>query len=155
MPSSTPGTTSNYFRTRLALLEGTAARVGDLHWQHVESLRAAQPTPLARDALATLLTRMVSDLDDTTRRRHLARFELFMAGTRRPQLRPFLTDLQAAAMKSAGVILASAAVNATPEQVEQLARLLNGLVFSDLTISPPVRDPAGLVDAVLSAVLSS
>lgn len=149
------GTTSNYFRTRLALLEATAARVVDLHWQHVESLRAALPTPLTRDGLATLLTRMVSELDDRTRRRHLARFELFMEGTRRPELRPFLTDLQVAAMKSAGLILGSAGVDATPEQVEQLARLLNGLVFSNLTISPPARDPARLVTAALSAVLGA
>ena len=30
------GTTSNYFRTRQALLEATAQRTVDLHWQRVE-----------------------------------------------------------------------------------------------------------------------
>src|SRR3954469_20873835 len=28
-----PGTTSNYFRTRLSLLEATARRMAELHWQ--------------------------------------------------------------------------------------------------------------------------
>src|SRR6516225_5861294 len=35
------GTTSNYFRTRQALLEATAARTVDLHWQRVKFLQAA------------------------------------------------------------------------------------------------------------------
>ena len=49
------GTTSNYFRTRQALLEATASRTVDLHWQRVEALqqRATQfrtrETTAARD----------------------------------------------------------------------------------------------------------
>ena len=31
------GTTSNYFRSRLALVEATAGRVAELHWQHKAS----------------------------------------------------------------------------------------------------------------------
>ncbi len=49
------GTTSNYFRTRQALLEATAARTVDLHWQRVEALQSAVG-PLTRDALMALIT---------------------------------------------------------------------------------------------------
>jgi DNA-binding transcriptional regulator YbjK len=148
------GTTSNYFRTRQALLEATAARTVDLHWQRVEALQSAIG-PLSRDALKALMIRML-DPDEQFRRWTLARFELFMEGTRRPELQPFLNELQAAAMKSAGLILESAGLAPSTEQVGELARLLNGLAFSSLTISPDrpgAEDPAGLVDRLLKAVL--
>ncbi|QEN16599.1 TetR/AcrR family transcriptional regulator [Mycolicibacterium sp. ELW1] len=150
------GTTSNYFRTRLALLEATAAHVVDMHWRHVEVLTSALPSPMDRAGVAALLTRMVADPDEAARRRHLARFELFIEATRRPELRPFLFELQHAAMKTAGLILASAAIDASPEQVDQLTRLLNGLTFSNLTIDQPDGyDPAGLIDRVLDVVFET
>ena len=150
------GTTSNYFRTRLALLEATAARTADLHWQYVETLRAVIGEPMTRDGLKMLLARMIFEPDEQFRRRTLARFELFMEGTRRPELQPFLRALQAAAMKSASLILDAAGFTPSPEQVGELSRLLNGLVFSNLTISrevPGAQDPVGTVDRLLHAVL--
>ena len=75
------GTTSNYFRTRQALLEATAARTVDLHWQRVEGLQSAIG-PLTRDGLRALMIRML-DPDEQFRRWTLARFELFMESTRR------------------------------------------------------------------------
>jgi DNA-binding transcriptional regulator YbjK len=150
------GTTSNYFRTRLALLEATAARTVDLHWQQVKTLQTLIGQPMTRDGLEMLLARMISDPDEQLRRRTLARFELFMEGTRRKELRPFLHDLQAAAMKSASLILEAAGFTPSPEQVGELSRLLNGLVFSNLTISleaPGAEDPLGTIDRLLHAVL--
>ena len=143
------GTTSNYFRTRQALLEATAARTVDLHWQRVKFLQAAIGS-LTRDGVKALLTRMISDPDEQARRYTLARFELFMEGTRRPRLRPFLAELQAAAVKSATLIFEAAGFTPTAQQMDELSRLLNGYVFSQLTI-PGEDDPAGLVDRLLSA----
>ena len=142
------GTTSNYFRTRQALLEATAARTAELHWQRVDALQRALG-PLTRDGVKTLMTQMLSP-DENMRRFTLARFELFMEGTRRAELQPFLTDLQAAAVKSAQVIFESAGLHPTAEQMEELSRLLNGWVFSNLTI-PGAQDPAGFVDRILRA----
>ena len=144
------GTTSNYFRTRQALLEATAARTVDLHWRRVEALQAAIGS-LTRDGIKALLTRMLSDPDEQARRYTLARFELFMEGTRRPELQPFLKDLQAAAVKSATLIFEAAGFSPEPRQMEELSRLLNGYVFSNLTISGATDDPAGLVDRLLRA----
>ncbi|OBK54025.1 TetR/AcrR family transcriptional regulator [Mycobacterium sp. 1081908.1] len=143
------GTTSNYFRTRQALLEATAARTVDLHWRRVEALQAAVGS-LTRDGIEALLTRMLSDPDVEARRYTLARFELFMEGTRRPELQPFLKDLQAAAVKSATLIFEAAGFTPEPRQMEQLSRLLNGYVFSNLTL-PGADDPGGLVDRLLTA----
>jgi len=143
------GTTSNYFRTRQALLEATAARTVDLHWQRVDALRAAIG-PLNPEGVKALMTRMISEPDEQARRYTLARFELFMEGTRRPELRPFLIELQAAAVKSATLIFEAAGFTPTAEQMDQLSRLLNGYVFSKLTL-PGVDNPAELVDRLLTA----
>jgi DNA-binding transcriptional regulator YbjK len=143
------GTTSNYFRTRQALLEATAARAVDLHWQRVEALRAGIGS-LTRDGVKALMTRMLSDPDEQFRRYTLARFELFMEGTRRPELQPFLTELQAAAVKSATLIFEAGGFGPTPQQMDELSRLLNGYVFSELTM-PSEDDPAELVDRLLGA----
>lgn len=147
------GTTSNYFRTRQALLEATAARTVDLHWQRVEQLSAAIG-PLTRDALKALLIRMIEP-DDQLRRWTLARFELFMESTRREELRPLMHELQAAAVKSATLLLEAAGFTTTPERMDELSRVLNGFVFSNLTVAPEpgAKDAAGLVDRVLSAFL--
>jgi DNA-binding transcriptional regulator YbjK len=143
------GTTSNYFRTRQALLEATAARTVELHWQRVEALQAAIGS-LSRDGVKALITKMISDPDERARRYTLARFELFMEGTRRPELRPFLTELQAAAVKSATLIFEAAGFTPTAQQMDELSRLLNGYVFSKLTM-PGADNPDGLVERLLSA----
>ncbi|GAB7146178.1 hypothetical protein LRC484719_47890 [Mycobacterium riyadhense] len=133
------------------MLEATAARTVDLHWQRVEALRAAIGS-LSRDGVKALMTRMLSDPDEQFRRFTLARFELFMEGTRRPELLPFLKDLQAAAVKSATLIIEAAGFTPTAQQMDELSRLLNGYAFSALTI-PGADDPAGLVDRLLRAFL--
>lgn len=140
------GTTSNYFRTRLALLEAVAARTVELHWQRVELLQSTIGS-MTRDGVKALLTQMLSP-DETMRRFTLARFELFMDGTRRPELQPFLKDLQAAAVKSATLIIESAGFTPTASQMEELSRLLNGWLFSSLTI-PGAESSADLVDRLL------
>ncbi|MCV7303448.1 TetR family transcriptional regulator [Mycobacterium barrassiae] len=147
------GTTSNYFRTRPALLEATAARTVDLHWQRVEQLQSAVG-PLSRDALEALIVQLIHP-NEPMRRVTLARFELFMESTRRPELQPMMRELQAAAVKSATLIVEAAGFTPAPERMEELSRLLNGLVFSNLTIAPESRalDIAGLVDRLLSAFL--
>src|SRR6478609_4086078 len=142
------GTTSNYFRTRQALLEATAARTVDLHWQRVEALQSAIG-PLSRDALKALMVRMLEP-DEQFRRWTLARFELFMESTRRAELRP-------AAVKSATLIIEAAGFTPTPERMDELSRLLNGFVFSNLTIAPEpgAQDAAGLVDRLLRTFLDA
>jgi DNA-binding transcriptional regulator YbjK len=147
------GTTSNYFRTRKALLEATAARTVDLHWQRVEALQSAIG-PLTRDALKALMIRMLEP-DEQLRRWTLARFELFMESTRREELRPLMKELQAAAVKSATLIFEAAGFTPGPDRMDELSRLLNGFVFSNLTIAPEsgAQDAASLVDRLLSAFL--
>jgi DNA-binding transcriptional regulator YbjK len=147
------GTTSNYFRTRQALLEATAQRTVDLHWARVDVLQSAIG-PLSRDAFKAFIIRMLEP-DEQFRRITLARFELFMESTRREELRPLVKELQAAAVKSATLIIEAAGFTPTPQRMDELSRLLNGFVFSNLTMPPEpgALDAAGLVDRLLSAFL--
>jgi DNA-binding transcriptional regulator YbjK len=150
------GTTSNYFRTRLALLEATAARTAELHWQHVEALQTVIGVPMSRDSVVAMLARMISDPDGQHRRRTLARFELFLEGTRRPELQPFINKLHAAAIESARVVLHAAGIDPSTEQIDELTRVLNGLLFSNMTISrqqSTADDPTGAVGRLLQSVL--
>jgi hypothetical protein len=91
--------------------------------------------------------------EEQYRRWTLARFELFMESTRREELRPLVKELQAAAVKSATLIFEAAGLTPTPDRMDELSRLLNGFVFSNLTMAPEpgAQDAAGLVDRLLSA----
>ncbi|HWS94502.1 MAG TPA: hypothetical protein VN306_19045 [Mycobacterium sp.] len=137
------------------MLEATTGRTVDLHWHRVEALRAAigSLTPFTPEGVKALITRMISDPDEQARRYTLARFELFMEGTRRPELRPFLTELQTAAVKSATLIFEAVGFTPTVQQMDELSRLLNGYVFSKLTIPGASEEarPAELVDRLLRA----
>src|ERR1700754_2087612 len=118
------GNTSNYFRTRRALLEETAARTVGLHWKSVEALQSAIG-PLSRDGLKALMVRMLEP-DEQFRRWTLARFELFMESTRRAELRPLMAVLQAGRGKAGALILFAAGFTPTPERMDELSRVLNG-----------------------------
>jgi hypothetical protein len=58
-------------------------------------------------------------------------------------------------VKSATLIFEAAGYTPTPERIDELSRVLNGFVFSNLTIAPEpgTQDAAGLVDRLLSAFL--
>jgi DNA-binding transcriptional regulator YbjK len=79
------GTTSNYFRTRLALLEATTSYVAEQHWQRVELLKTMVGQVADPAGVKALMVRMLSDPDEQSRRGNIARFELFLEGTRRPE----------------------------------------------------------------------
>jgi DNA-binding transcriptional regulator YbjK len=149
------GTTSNYFRNRLALLEAVTTHVAQLHWQRVAVLQGFVGRQRSAEGVLALLTRMVTDPDERARQVNVARFELFLEGTRRPELHQALAEIQAAALKSARLILEAAGHQPSNEQVGELARLLNGLAFSNATFTaeqPGAQDPGGLTDRVLRAV---
>lgn len=88
-----PGTASNYFRSREALLVAAAERIVELH--HADTDRATeQPAPLV-----DLLTESLLTAATTLRNRYLAIFELQLEATRRPALASALASLQDAALQ--------------------------------------------------------
>ena len=89
------------------------------------------------------------------RRLLIARYELSLEATRRPELRPFMDEMAAAAMTSARSVLRWGGIDASDEQLARVSRMLNGLAFSQLTVSQsaqPAGDIGELADALLRAV---
>ncbi|GII94004.1 TetR/AcrR family transcriptional regulator [Sinosporangium siamense] len=83
------GTTSRYFRTRDALLNGVIERITHRLGEHVDSytVRPISPADL-EEALVAVMTTMLTG----GRREPLALFELHLESVRNPRLRRTLTD---------------------------------------------------------------
>ena len=144
-----PGTTSNYARTRAALLTLTLTRIAELDAADSPPGLSGLPGPALADALARMLHRMITDQE--TRRRVLARFELAFEATRRPELRAAYDDMGRAFRIEAARLLAAAG-SADPEQdAWALIAWLEGTAFYALAGAGATALPSA---AVLRAQLT-
>jgi DNA-binding transcriptional regulator YbjK len=132
------GSTSYYFRSRSALVEGCVHRLLEIdEANEVPAVAAAPPAQLV-DAIVAVAVAMVT----TQRHRTLARYELSLAGAREPHLRAALVAGGDAIRALAAGPLAVAGVADPAAAAAELAALLDGLVFTALVRGP--HDPAAL-----------
>lgn len=152
-----PGTTSNYARTRAALLAITLRRIAELDaaegaTQAGEAAEAVSATrarsarragrpggsgtgrgapPLTASALAGLLAGMLHRMitDAAIRQRLLARFELAFEATRRPELRAAYDELGGAFRGQVARMLALAGSAAPERDAWTLISWLEGTAF--------------------------
>ena len=144
-----PGTTSNYARTRAALLTLTLTRIAELDAADgPPGLPGLSGSALA-DALARMLHRMITDQE--TRRRVLARFELAFEATRRPELRAAYDDMGGAFRTEAARLLAAAGSAAPEQDAWALIAWLEGTAFYALAGAGATAIPSA---AVLRAQLT-
>ena len=144
-----PGTTSNYARTRAALLALTLTRIAELDAaDSPPGLPGLSGSALA-DALARMLHRMITDQE--TRRRVLARFELAFEATRRPELRAAYDDMGRAFRAEAAQLLAAAGSAAPEQDAWALIAWLEGTAFYTLAGAGATAIPSA---AVLRAQLT-
>lgn len=114
-----PGSTSNLARTRAALLELTLGRLTELE--------AAVFTVGQGDLVETLSEILMLQLKD--RRRTLARYELALEATRRPELRA-IYDRTGAQFRDPAVALMTAAGSRDPvRHGRQLVAFAEGVMF--------------------------
>ena len=116
-----PGTTSNYARTREALLTLTLTRIAEL--DAAEGAAGLYGTGISEsgmpgserltDGLARMLYRTITD--DGARRRVRVRFELALEATRRPELRAAYDEMGRGFRTEAARLLAAAG-SAHPER---------------------------------------
>ena len=97
------GSASYYFRTRQALLQATVERLAELTSTDmlasaalVDSTAVPAPPGHDLDALAALTAALIESWLTTGRERQLARYELSLEATRRPELRQTLVTTGAA-----------------------------------------------------------
>jgi DNA-binding transcriptional regulator YbjK len=132
------GSTSYYFRTRDALVTGCLRRLLELDRTAVP----ADPGPLDVDLLTDRAVeagvRMVTDGAPHT----LARYELSLHVVRTPALRAELVEMGDQLRGLIAVALAALGVSEARQAAEELAAVMDGLVFTALVRGP--REPEEL-----------
>ncbi|WP_219508446.1 TetR/AcrR family transcriptional regulator [Nonomuraea ceibae] len=139
-----PGTASNYFRSREALLVAAAERVAELH--HADTDRATDTDQAADTDRATgtgqaagmveLLAESLLTAATTLRTRYLAIFELQLEAARRPALAAALARLQASALRFTAGHHDKVGVTIPRERIPAMLALYGGALFT-LVTGPP------------------
>ncbi|MEV6854974.1 TetR/AcrR family transcriptional regulator [Streptomyces microflavus] len=155
------GSTSYYFRTRSALISACYLRLAALSVADVDRWQAEHGAPdpdSAAEALAALLHHWLTAARD----RQLARFELSLEATRRPELRVDLETAGLAARSRATTLLASLGAPRPEQAAELLVAWTDGLLYDRLAGAPAASRPApdvteltSVVRRMLAAVLSA
>jgi DNA-binding transcriptional regulator YbjK len=125
------GTTSNYFRSRDALLDAVAQRIADLHLAEM-----AASVGLSDLGLADLIGGSLYAAATTGRVRYLAVFELSLEATRRPWLMDALSRIESAALEATVGHHRGLGLGTSAEQVQTLMTLFGGALFA-LVTGPP------------------
>jgi len=173
-----PGTTSNYARTRAALLTLTLTRIDELDTAEATGgegvvdttvgagaahgtdgffgagLDGARVAEALADVLTMLLDRWITD--PGARRRVLARFELALEATRRPEMRAAYDEM-GRAIRAQVVRLLAAAGSAHPERdAWTLIAWVEGTAFYALAGAGGAAAPARhVLQAQLAALLAT
>ncbi|MGV9775667.1 TetR/AcrR family transcriptional regulator [Streptosporangium sp. NPDC003464] len=125
-----PGSTSNLARTRSALLELALERLTELEVAAFGEIFAAASDGLgALDALAEVATRVLWRQLTVDRRRTVARYELALEATRRPELRKVYDEVGSRFRDPAVVILTAAGSPDPVRHSRQLVVYCEGVMF--------------------------
>jgi DNA-binding transcriptional regulator YbjK len=121
------GSVSYYFRTRQALLQATVERLAERDAAEAPALPQHDLDAFA-DAAAELLESWLT----TGRERQLARYELALEATRRPELRKVLVAAGAGLRAMIAERFAAAGVSQPEDRAQVFAALLDGLIFDQI-----------------------
>lgn len=144
-----PGTASNYFRSREALLVAAAERIAELH--HADTDRATdRPAPLVDLLTESLLTEAT-----TLRDRYLAIFELQLEAVRRPVLAAALAGLQDASFQITAGHHGKLGLAIPRERIPTLIALYGGALFTLVTAPPGIVTRDMVRDMVQAIVYGS
>ncbi|MER7273271.1 TetR family transcriptional regulator [Dactylosporangium sp. NPDC000244] len=148
------GTTSNYLRSREALLVAVTERVAELHRADMAAALVTTPGAGAETLIAGSL-RLAATVQ---RRRYLAIFELHLESLRRPALADALGRLQASMAAYTAEHHARAGLAIPPAAVPALLTLYGGALYTLVTASPETvteESCADLAAAIVRGALNS
>jgi len=137
-----PGTASNYFRSREALLIAAAERVAELHYadtdraaeQYLDTVVTQGKSP--SEQVVDLLAGSLLAAATTYRERYLAVFELVLEAQRRPTLAAALAGMQKTATRLTAALHARLSLPIPATAVPTLIALYEGALFT-LLAAPP------------------
>ena len=138
-----PGSTSYYFRSRAALVTGCVQRLVERDLtEDVATVDAAVPGagPDLPAVLAGALTAVGVRMATAERQRTLARYELSLAAVRDAALRAELVAGGDTIRRRGTALLARAGITEPDAAAEELAALLDGLVYTALVRGPRDAD---------------
>ncbi|MGI5229127.1 TetR/AcrR family transcriptional regulator [Actinoallomurus sp. CA-142502] len=136
-----PGTTSNYFRSRDALLKAAARRVVELHEAEMRATNARSPVPPGPGDLVELIALSLYVSATEHRDRYLAIYELSLEATRRPALQETLDRMGRATLDFTVGQHRALGLPTSPEQVQTLMTLFGGALFTLVTRPPADVSP--------------
>ena len=125
------GSTSYYFRTREALLFAALARMAELDTADIGELPDMHG-PVDLDLLATLLARVMRAWLTTGRDRTLARYELSLEATRRPELRAKMAEYGASFRMLTETLLTAAGTSEPRRRAQALDSFIDGVIFHQI-----------------------
>jgi len=133
------GSASYYFRTRQALLQATVERLAELDSTDMPPRADMPPStglPASSgqdlDAFAAAAARIVESWLTSGRERQLARYELALEATRRPELRQVLVASGATIRAMVASQFAAAGVRQPGERAADFVAFLDGLLFDQI-----------------------
>lgn len=126
------GSTSYYFRTREALMFAALARMAELDSRDIgEAPELSGPADL--ESLTTLLMAVMWEWLTTARERTLARYELTLETTRRPELRARMMSHGAAFRVMTEQTITAAGATEPKRRARALVAYMDGLLMHQLT----------------------
>jgi DNA-binding transcriptional regulator YbjK len=165
------GSASYYFRTRQALLQATVERLAELTSTDMLASAAMVDSP-AMDSTAVppppgqelstfgaLAAALVGSWLTAGRERQLARYELSLEATRRPELRQTLVTTGAAIRAVIAGRFAAAGVPEPAQRAADFAAFIDGLLFDQIAGAGnrelTARDVRAAIDTLLAGVTLS
>jgi DNA-binding transcriptional regulator YbjK len=145
------GSTSNYFRTRDALLEAAARRHAELDAPppadvETATVPAATLSPeQIRDLVLAAIDRV---LDPAMRPMLAARYELTLEATRRPSLHPVMEESRTHFVGLATTLLRAGECKTPESHAAQLIALMDGITADQMQDTETTLDRAGIEEAI-------
>lgn len=151
------GTTSNYFRSREALLGATAQRIVELHFALIEELRTQHTGKPGKTDTIDLLSTVVDQALSRFPGRYLTMFELSLESTRRPGLRREFARIADESMELTREAHRDDGNEPSRQDVELLNAFYNGVLFTSLVMPQTLggRSPGEITRAMLGKVLAT
>jgi DNA-binding transcriptional regulator YbjK len=144
------GTTSNYFRSRDALIAGLVDRIGERLSPTQEDLEARATGMPSRELFADYIRDIVRRLTED-REVTLALFELRLESSRRPELAAILGAWQRAGFEGDVSFNAAAGLPGGPREIALFHYAIDGLLLDRLTTS---IDPDTSTDEVIDDLVA-
>jgi DNA-binding transcriptional regulator YbjK len=146
------GTTSNYFRTRRALLHAATQRILEL--DQADWDRFTRDPPSTVEGAVAALTGLVHNAADLRNVPSRARFALFLEAASRPELAELLAGGRAAILEWGTQWLSSLGITEPARVYQQLAAHLDGMILHRITFPTETLDPAPGIRALLQGAQS-